>query len=65
MIKQTILQQKNEQSNLLEIPYIQRDNLDKVREQIDTPLIKVVTGPRRAGKSVFSLLLLKDKNFAI
>ena len=64
MIKQTILQQKNEQSNLLKIPYIQRDNLDKVREQIDTPLIKVVTGPRRAGKSVFSLLLLKDKNFA-
>lgn len=64
MIKETILQQKNEQSNLLENPYIQRDAIDKVREHIESPMIKVVTGPRRAGKSVFALMLLKDKNFA-
>jgi len=31
---------------------------------LDSDLIKIITGPRRAGKSVFSILLLKDKNFA-
>lgn len=64
MIKETILQQKNDQANLLKNQYIQRDALDSVLGQIDTPLIKIVTGPRRAGKSVFALMLLKDKNFA-
>ena len=27
-------------------------------------MIKLITGPRRVGKSVFSLLMLRDRNFA-
>ena len=33
------------------------------RKWLDSSLIKVVLGPRRAGKSVFSLVLLKDRPF--
>lgn len=31
---------------------------------LNSPLIKLITGPRRAGKSVFALLMLKGRNFA-
>ena len=31
---------------------------------LKSPLIKLITGPRRAGKSVFALLMLKGHNFA-
>ena len=31
---------------------------------LDSDLIKIITGPRRTGKSVFAFLLLKSKNFA-
>ena len=31
---------------------------------LQNPLIKLITGPRRVGKSVFALLMLQGKNFA-
>ncbi|WP_303348132.1 ATP-binding protein [Bacteroides caecimuris] len=31
---------------------------------MQNPLIKLITGPRRVGKSVFALLMLQGKNFA-
>lgn len=34
------------------------------KKWLDSDLIKVILGPRRAGKSVFSLMLLKDWPFA-
>lgn len=64
MIQNTILQHKLEKENLLSKEYIKREKLDFAKKFLDANLIKVITGPRRAGKSVFSVLLLKDRNFA-
>lgn len=46
------------------MPYIERTKEKEARKWLSSDLIKVVLGPRRAGKSVFSLMLLKDKEFA-
>ncbi len=64
MIKDIILQHKAEKERFLSKDYIVRDNSVRAREFLKNDLIKVITGPRRAGKSVFSFLLLKDENFA-
>ncbi len=49
---------------LLGLPYILRIE-DKVKEYyLGTSLVKLITGPRRAGKSVLALQLLKDHHFA-
>lgn len=64
MIKNTILQHKLEKEKLLSKKYIFRSELNSAEKILEKDLIKVITGPRRAGKSVFSILLLKEKNFA-
>lgn len=64
MIRNTILQQKIEKERLMAKPYILREKLNAFQGVLANDLIKVITGPRRAGKSVFSLLLLKDVEFA-
>ena len=61
MIKETLKRQKKEAEALLAGPYIERDQAKEAKKFIDSDLIKVVTGPRRAGKSLFSLHLLKDR----
>lgn len=50
MIKDIILKQKEELANLINQYYIQRNNEIK---SLNENLIKIVTGPRRAGKSFF------------
>jgi len=64
MIKDIVLQHRIEKEKLLSKNYILREKLGFAKKNLETDLIKVITGPRRAGKSVFSILLLKDKNFA-
>ena len=65
MLKTVILKQKKEKEFLLSLPYIERCKLREVKKKwLDSDLIKVVTGPRRAGKSVFSLMLLRNRPFA-
>lgn len=64
MLKSTVLKQKEEKERLLSLPYIERTKEKEARKWLSSDLIKVVLGPRRAGKSVFSLMLLKDKEFA-
>lgn len=49
---------------LLGRDYVQRQDVQAKSEFLSTDLIKLITGPRRAGKSVFSLQLLKNENFA-
>lgn len=44
--------------------YIKREQLSETKKYLEQDLIKVITGPRRAGKSVFSLLLLEQTDFA-
>ena len=63
-MRKIIQDQRNERDRLLEKEYIPRDNQQEAALFLDSSLIKLITGPRRAGKSVLTLLLLKDKNFA-
>ena len=64
MNENVIYQHKEERDKGLSKDYIERNGLKDAKKGLDSGLIKVITGPRRAGKSVFSFLLLKEKNFA-
>lgn len=64
MLKAIVLKQKQEKERLLSLPYIKRTKADHAQKWLESDLIKVVLGPRRAGKSVFSLMLLKSEQFA-
>ena len=63
-MKMTILNQRAERDELLSRPYQQRHTKYDADELLQNPLIKLITGPRRVGKSVFALLMLQGKNFA-
>ncbi|MDE5874035.1 MAG: ATP-binding protein [Muribaculaceae bacterium] len=63
-MKNIILNQRAERDELLGRPYQQRDTRYNFEELLSNPLIKLITGPRRVGKSVFALLMLQGKNFA-
>lgn len=63
-MKTTILNQRAERDELLSRPYQQRHTRYDADELLQNPLIKLITGPRRVGKSVFALLMLQGKNFA-
>jgi len=64
MIKNIVYQHKLEKENLISKKDIFRENLDSANKFIDSDLIKIITGPRRAGKSVAAFLLLRDRDFA-
>ena len=64
MIEKIILQHKREKESYNLKDYVFREKLSSAYRFLDNNLIKVIAGPRRAGKSVFSFLLLKDKDFA-
>ena len=64
MLQETILQQKVERNKLIQIDYQPRYYHEQVEKYLKSNLMKLITGPRRAGKSVFSLLLLRGKRFA-
>lgn len=63
-MKTTILNQRAERDELMSRPYQQRHTKYDAEELLHNPLIKLITGPRRVGKSVFALLMLQGKNFA-
>lgn len=62
-LKDIVSSQKQQKEQLLTLAYIYRTKEPFARKWLDSNLIKVVLGPRRAGKSVFSLVLLKDRPF--
>jgi len=64
MFKNAIIQQKLEKERFLSKDYIPREKLSVFKSALFSDLIKVITGPRRAGKSVFAFLLLKGEDFA-
>ncbi|OGI07908.1 MAG: hypothetical protein A3I68_02360 [Candidatus Melainabacteria bacterium RIFCSPLOWO2_02_FULL_35_15] len=64
MLQEIILQQKKEKEQTLLKDFIKREKITGFKKNLSSDLIKVITGPRRAGKSVFSFLLLEDANFA-
>lgn len=63
-MRETILQQKYERDALLGKTYQPRSLNLPVSDYLQSPLIKLITGPRRAGKSVCALLILQNVNFA-
>lgn len=63
-MKNIILNQRAERDELMGRQYQQREKNSNSDELLETPLIKLITGPRRVGKSVFALLMLRGKNFA-
>ena len=63
-MRSVILKQRQERDELLARPYIKRDTKYDKQELLSLQLIKLITGPRRVGKSVFAMLLLKETNFA-
>ena len=63
MLKDIVSNQKQHKEQLLTLSYIDRTKEPFAKKWLDSNLIKVVLGPRRAGKSVFSLVLLKDRPF--
>jgi len=63
-MKEIVLSQKIERNELLGGRYVPREGLKNARESLQSNLIKVIIGPRRAGKSVFSIQMLEGVNFA-
>src|SRR3989338_5335183 len=62
-LKDIVSNQKLQKEQLLTLSYIDRTKEPFGKKWLDSNLIKVVMGPRGAGKSVFSLVLLKDRPF--
>lgn len=63
-LKAVLIAQKREIESVFKDNIIDREILESSRKYIDSNMIKVVTGIRRCGKSVFSLQLLKGRDFA-
>lgn len=63
-MKTTILKQKEERDLLLKIDYQNRYAFEKAVLFRDAHPIKLITGPRRAGKSVLALQILSHQSFA-
>lgn len=64
LLKTIVSKQSKEKDSLLSLAYVERTKARQGKKWMSSTLIKVVLGPRRAGKSVFSLMLLKDRQFA-
>ena len=63
-MKTIILNQRNERDELMARPYLIRKSVKNADYLLGSHLIKLITGPRRVGKSTQALLMLRDKNFA-
>lgn len=63
-MRAVILNQRKERDELLERHYLERKTKFNSNELLANNLIKLVSGPRRVGKSTYALLMLKGKNFA-
>lgn len=64
VMKNIVLQHRAELETLASKRYQQRIPIDRIQPYLESGLIKLITGPRRAGKSVFSLQMLAGKNYA-
>jgi predicted AAA+ superfamily ATPase len=63
-MKTIVLNQRKERDELLSHPYLTRRSSQDADTLLNSHLIKLITGPRRVGKSTQALLMLRDKNFA-
>ena len=63
-MKTIILNQRRERDELMSRPYLMRKSVHDMDLLLSSHLIKLITGPRRVGKSTYALLMLRDRNFA-
>ena len=63
-MKTIILNQRKERDELMSRPYLIRKSIQDTDSLLCSHLIKLITGPRRVGKSTQALLMLRDRNFA-
>ncbi len=63
-MKEAILKQKAERDRLLACDYQERIAQQTAAVYRDSKMIKLITGPRRAGKSSLALQMLRGENFA-
>jgi predicted AAA+ superfamily ATPase len=62
-MKNIVLGHKTERDELLKAQYVLREGLQNARQSMKNNLIKVIVGPRRAGKSVFAIQMLEGMDF--
>lgn len=63
-MKNIVLKQRAERDDLASRPYYTRKHIQDVTPYLEANVIKLITGPRRAGKSVYALQILSGKNYA-
>ena len=63
-MKTILLSQRQERDDLLAQNYIHRHTSINTKDLLGSHLIKLITGPRRVGKSTQALLMLRNTNFA-
>lgn len=63
-MRSIIYNQRKERDLLLSRPYLVRHTKYDIESLLTGKQIKLITGPRRTGKSTEALLMLKSKNFA-
>jgi len=64
LLFEIVSRQKRVLENVLSKEYVPRTIFEDAKKLAKDDLIKVITGPRRAGKSILSILLVKDAPFA-
>ena len=64
MIKNALIGQKAERDAFLKGNYVPREEVLSAKAALTNTLIKVIMGPRRAGKSIFAIQMLKGVDFA-
>ena len=63
-MRTTIQNQRQERDRLLSQPYLARHTKYDFDALLANHNVKLITGPRRVGKSTQALLMLKGRNFA-
>ncbi len=62
-IKEIVLRQRSEAKDMLKERFVERE-ADLNNSLLKSSLIKVILGPRRAGKSFFSIQSMRNRSFA-
>lgn len=63
LIKQVLLEQKEEVKKIYDEKFIKREIEESIKKCLRDNLIKVIIGVRRCGKSILALQVLKGENF--
>ena len=63
-MKNIVLKQRAERDDLASRPYYTRKHIIDIAPFLESSVPKLITGPRRAGKSVYAMQILSNKNYA-